>query len=237
MSDVQWNRVRLALERLLATLIVCFAAGAASAAPVSYTFTTTGAPFGNLPPMFGSTAVVSGTFSYDPAVPPGATNAFGATVYGGSFSGLTGSVEGSGFSDPGGFTLVGNDINPPGVAGPADYLQLTADSLVPGGIRNLAGFTRSGWELVNVRLFWIETQLGIPDFLGDASLPGVLPSFAGRLGLDFAPAGTTTPMMFAFFDGLTVRPASVPEPGVLLLLGIGAAGLALHRRRGVRARV
>lgn len=229
MSDLQRTNLHGAVGRLIAMLAACVAAGSVSAAPVPYTFVTTGGSFGT-GPSFDPSAVVSGSFSYDPAIPPGTINSFGATVYAGSFLNLSGAVEGRSFSAPVGFSLVGDEIIPPGFAAPVDYLQLLADSLL-GGPRDLSGFTIGSLELVNVRLFWTETVLGAPDFLVDSSLPGVLPSFAGRLALDFAPVGTTTPLSFTFFDGLTVRPASVSEPGALLLIGIALAGVALARRR------
>lgn len=82
------------------------------------------------------------------------------------------------------------------------------------GSGNLAatvqGFELDGFRLVNVQLFWLET-------LFDA--------------LDFVPL-TGGPVGFAFFDGLRVAPVVVTtlEPGSLLLLGFGLAGLGFARR-------
>jgi hypothetical protein len=50
----------------------------------------------------------------------------------------------------------------------------------------MVGFTFNGLSLENVRLFWIEGQDDIEDFLTDQSLPESLPpAMGGRLSLDF----------------------------------------------------
>jgi hypothetical protein len=38
-----------------------------------------------------------------------------------------------------------------------------------------------------VRLFWIEGMPGVGDFTANDAMPAVLPTFAGRLALDFVP--------------------------------------------------
>ena len=94
---------------------------------------------------------------------------------------------------------------------------------------------------MNVRQFWIEDPfgdpLGITDFLMDQNLPSVLPDFAGRLALDFAPTGGPDPQSnrsFVFFDDLIV--SQVPEPTTLSLLGAGLIGFGLTRRRKLEAK-
>lgn len=62
-----------------------------------------------------------------------------------------------------------------------------------------------------MRLFWIEGMPGVGDFTANDAMPAVLPTFAGRLALDFVPgASPSGPLSFVFFDGTTVTavPAS-----------------------------
>jgi len=81
-------------------------------------------------------------------------------------------------------------------------------------------------------MFWIETLLGIGDFLDDQNLPAALPAFEGRLALDFLPPTGGSDLAFVFFDGLFLRPEQqIPEPGILGLLAAGLAGLCFARRR------
>ena len=77
----------------------------------------------------------------------------------------------------------------------------------------------------------------IADFLSNQNLPSVLPSFQGRLALDFAPTGDPDPQSnrsFVFFDGLIYRPAPVPEPSTFILLLLGLAGLRFRRKRTIQ---
>ena len=224
------NLVTAALSSLAVALIHT-SVNVASAVPVSYSFTTGNNPFG-LPPVgsFSSSDFVSGTFTYDAEALATGTNAFGATIYAGSLTKLAGSVAGLNFSDPAGLTLVGNEVIPsPAFPQPVDFLLLGADPSLGVGTHNLSGFAIGGFTLVNVRMFWIETQLGITDFLANQNLLAALPQFQGRLALDFVPIGNPSgPLSFVFFDGLLVR--QIPEPGTLVLLAVGLVGLAFARR-------
>ena len=47
------------------------------------------------------------------------------------------------------------------------------------------GFVVDGFNLVDVRILWLEGLSGVPDFLTGDSLPAELPDFPGRLFLDF----------------------------------------------------
>lgn len=221
----------------------------AMAAPVTYSFSTSESPFSTLPilGLFGSGAVVSGTFVYDSEAPSVGDVGTG-TSYGGhnaasgnvaSLSELSGSVSGMTisdriFSDERGVVIVGND-RPPAYF---DSLALSADpSLTSSSPHNLVGFTILGYTLVNVRLFWLEGQSvpdPITDFLDNEVLPGTLPTFNGRLALDFIQTGTTVPLGYVFFDGLTataVTPISEPETFALLLSGLGAMVFCSRRKR------
>ena len=222
-----------------ATILLQAAAGIATAAPITYTFSTATGPFGSpgVADLFASGTFVSGTFEYDPLSPFTTTIPGGASLYGiqnippsfpSSFANLSGSVGGFTFNDARGTTGVGNETFAPGL----DFLQLNTQSMTP-----IVGFSVGGYTLANVRMFWIEGQLTpetIPDFLADQNLPGQLPGFHGRLALDFVPTGSPSgAQSFVFYDGLTVTPVPEPETYAMLLAGLGL--LAFNARRRQRA--
>jgi hypothetical protein len=194
----------------------------ASADPTTYGFSTDSAPFGSaslVPFFFGLS--VTGKFDYDPDaaavgfVPPGFPTS-GSTIYLDATSDLSGSVGPWLFSDPTGRAIVGNDkfvSGGPMPAPPADFFQLRADPFlgapVPPAAFGLNGFDIDGFTLVNVRMVWIEGELGITDFLSDQNLPAVLPSFQGRLALDFTPTNDPGVISSVFFNGLTVAQVSM----------------------------
>ncbi len=211
---------------------------AAQAIPVTYRFTTDTANQGGFPPNVPfETALagfsVSGTFDYDSvgtAVNTIASGALtGSSVYL-TLSNLMGSVGGHSFSDPGGLTIVGDDkftLQVPSPPPSTDFLGLHAD----GAVQNLNGFSLAGSDLLNVRLFWLETFIGsTPDFLSSQNLPSMLPSFVGRLALDFGDLATGNVVGRVFFENLTV--VRVPEPGSLALLFLGLLGITVRRRLG-----
>jgi hypothetical protein len=215
----------------------------ASAAPVTYTFSTSQVSPGG----FGAGASflsgalsglsVTGTFNYDASAAPTATSPAGATFYGGPaspYSGLHGSVGAFSFSDPRGFASVAND-RPISIFPAADSFQLVADSSVAAsGVHNISGFVLGGYTLYNVRMFWIEGDFYpelVADFLGDQNLPNPLPTFHGRLALDFVVTGSPAgPQSDVFFDGLSVTAVPEPESYAMLLAGLGLLGFAARRR-------
>ena len=238
------------------------AVNASFAAPVTYSFSTgvnafggpsvAGAPF-LTPSLLNGGAF--GTFTYDSSALLGVVSADGSFIYRGSApqsatgfvtstSNLAGTVGGLNFSDLAGSTNVGNDtFLPTGGSQKVDFFQLAFEpSLTSTFPHNLSGFSLDGFTLVNVRMFWIEGQAvpeTIGDFLTNQDLPGVLPSFHGRMAFDFVqttnPSG---PMSFVFFDGLSVHSvASIPEPQTyaLLVAGIVLLWLGAPRRKSPSA--
>ncbi len=214
----KWISLRGCVPVVLASIcaLLSIADDAAAQDRVGYGFVTGDAPFGGpLAPMFAGHSV-SGTFQYDRdasatgTIPGGASS--GSTIYGGSITDLEGSIGGNSFSDPNGLIVVGDDKFAP--FGGTDILLLAADPAIgtaPPAFINFSGFDVDGFTLVNARLFWIEGQLGIGDFLTGEALPPMLPEFPGRLALDFVPAGSPGPVTSVFFDMSTVSqlPVSV----------------------------
>jgi PEP-CTERM motif len=223
----------------------------ALAIPVTYSFTTASAsqplpPFASPPSLALIGLSVSGSFTYDA---DGAFLGGNATTsaYAG-FSSLTGTIGGYSFSDSSGLVTVQNDTYapqlPPALPQPTpnDLFLLSAEIPNGGDDYDLTGFDVAGYTLVNVRLFWIEEIIGAaPDFLDSSALPSALPTFSGRLALDFVPAPYTpvegqplpTPptLTYVFFDGLMATPVNVPEPESLPLLALGLVGVTFARRR------
>lgn len=209
--------------------MAAWVAGSAAAASINYSFSTHALPYGTAGgpvTAFANTDSVNGAFVYDPTVAFTQTAGNGGSIYNLSITELQGSVGSRTFTDPGGYTAVGDDIRLSAGAPPTDWLQLGADPTAAGSTKNIVGFDLPGYRLVNVRLFWIEGQSTpdlVDDFVSSQALLASLPTFNGRLGLDFVPltGGATT---FVFFDGLLVK--AVAEPGSLALL---ACGLLLLR--------
>jgi hypothetical protein len=223
------------LSRLLFTATVALAVAAPASAAMPYAFQTGGNAYGNASPVLGAfapTDTVQGFFLLNYRGAPTLTLGDGSTQYGGNITLLTGFTKGLGFADLSATTRVGNDL----AAG--DFLQLRADPPVGTASaqpRNLAGFGLAGYQLVDVRLFWMAGMPGVGDFLADASVPKPLPTLTGRLALDFVEGGDLTqPVTSVFFDGLQVT--AVPEPRTWAMYACGLAGLGVWVRRGGKAR-
>ena len=217
----------------------------ALAATTTYSFSTGANPFGSGPiGDFPSDATVSGTFVYDPSTPLFGSAADGSTIYRVTSSNLavgnlSAFVNGIALSDARGSAVTVGDNLPfaGGVVGPADMLQLFFEPPLGTGTHDIVAPALSGFSLVNVRMFWIQGQNGIPGFLNNQSMPIVLPVLPGRLALDFIPTGSssTLPTASVFFDGLQV--AAVPEPDiyVFMLAGLAVCAQIARRRNNQRA--
>jgi PEP-CTERM motif len=235
---------------LPAAIGLALSTSSVTAAPVQYQYSTAANPGGGNSGLFGSSAFVSGTFLYDSQAPQtGTTGSWDAAVYAGydvspgvrssSFTELTGTVQGYGFSDFRGYTHVQMGWEPGSATiTPLDYVALIAEMTVGN---SLIGFDIGGYRLANVRLTWSEGHLGTPDFLENQDLPTVLPPFQGSLWLDFVPVSSPGgPVNFAnsvFFDGLRVTLAApIPEPEIYAMLGLGLGLMGwVGRRKKPRA--
>jgi len=174
-----------------------------------------------------------------------------------SVSGLSASFNfnpGLSFSDPNGSTSVWNDkaVNFFGSGDPGgDALILSFDPPAANGSlfpRNLSGFELNGWHLYSARMLWVEgvvaatpefgpSNIGLPtpDFLSNQALPGKLPTFEGKLWLEFQNNADPSQTSFVFYNNLQVAPsvAAIPEPETyaLLLAGLGIMGFVVRRRQ------
>lgn len=231
--------------RWLVLLSAALLAFSALAAPVQYSFTTNATPNPGPPFPYTFSGPVTGTFSYDSSAQFFTTNPDGSFIYRGftpssvtglptAVSNLSGGIESFSFSDVSGIAQVGNDTFTFPIANvKSDFFQLQFDpSLGSTSARNLTGFHVAGYTLFDVRMFWIEGQQTpelIADFLTNQNLLSILPSFHGRLALDFLQDGTQSVTSSVFFDGLQVQ--GVPEPGVVALALLALAMLAIWPRR------
>jgi len=142
---------------------------------------------------------VSGSFRYANWVPAvdvlSGPTLPGAAAYFDAMLDLAGSVNGLNFADAMGIAIVGNDRFAP--LGGTDFLSLGAGNLD-------SGFDTSGYTLVNVRWFWIETDTTPEDFLASDLLPATLPDLTARLALDFVLISDPNVRVSVFFSDLTV---------------------------------
>lgn len=170
---------------------------------VDFDFTTGVANGGdaNLLAMFTG-ATVSGSFSYANWVPPALVldgpTLPGATLYLGAMLNLTGTVNGMNFSDSRANAVVANERYQ--TLGGVDFFSLSARMVE-------VGFDVSGYTLVNVRWFQIETDTTPNDFLDSDLLPVNYPNEVGRLALDFNPPGDPDTMVSVFFDDFVATPS------------------------------
>lgn len=242
MKAVQWTQ-------LAGAAALAASAMAAHAAPAWYSFHSSGGATGQaeIAALLGRDPVLLGVFTYDAAASfTGGSGALGyepgyAVYYGatGELGGILGSQH---FSDTIGSASVANPL--PGTG--ADVFTLTFDPTPKAGAtttpadqpRGIAGdnVTVGAWRLDNVRLYWS----GGADWLGSYALPAQLPTFKGRLALDFVriddptnTAGVPYYSQTVFFDAYATLAPAVPEPGTagLVLCGLVAVGSAARRAR------
>ena len=216
---------------------------------------------------FLSGSSVSGSFVYDASSPVtamgGALNGLGdvySTVaqpngsFHSSFNALAGSVNGASagtftFTDPRGFTIVGNDASPGPCVPPCtpplvDLFQFQAESMASSGTHNIVPFTitvsGNSYRLFNARFIWQEGQVvspnptpgtpPTPDFLTSNALLSTPPSFYGRLSLDFV--NTLSPggiQYFVFYDGVSAIPE--PQTYALIMAGLGLLVFVARRKQ------
>jgi hypothetical protein len=270
------------IKNILACLVFIGAyANSAVAADVAYSFSTGQVSPGGFSSDNTNTASliaaqlsggsVSGSFLYDATSPatgstgPGGSLDTRGTVYSvptgtlhSSFTALSASLAGAAggpfsFSDPRGFTIVGDNAFQ-GSCAPQpcllDFFGFQAESSnATQGTHNIVPFTinvgGTNYSLFNARLLWIETFPGqllppgaapIPDFLSSNDLLATPPSYVGRAALDFVVAGNPTgPQYDIFFEGLSIT-AAVPEPETyaMLVTGFGLLGFIARRKKKLR---
>ncbi len=173
---------------------------------VRYDFQTGAMTFGQDPALDAAFAgaTVTGSFSYANWVAPAGVTTSpalpGSAIYAGAILDITGSVGGMIFTDPFGFTVVGNDRFLPG--GGTDFLSAAA------GIIFGTTFETSGYTLMNVRMFWIAGDTTPDDFLQSDLLPAALPvGLTGRVSLDFFLTSDPNITASVFFADFSVTPS------------------------------
>jgi hypothetical protein len=170
---------------------------------VRYDFTTSATAFSPQDPALEAAfagATVTGSFSYANWVAPigvvTAPSLPGSALYQGSMLDMTGSVGGMIFTDPFGFSVVGNDRFLPNLT---DFLSVAAGSIFG------TTFEVSGYTLTNVRMFWIEDDTTPNDFLQSDLLPAALPDgLIGRVALEFALTSDPNITASVFFQDFNV---------------------------------
>jgi hypothetical protein len=209
-------------SRALLGLALLLAVVAANAEPIRYNFTS-GAAI-NIDPLLAGLTSVSGDFIYENDTPLVVTDAStGNSVYL-AWSQLSGTVNGNSFSSLRGAAIVGNDSFTSVNLANSDFCTLVSTT---NG--QLNGFTFNGLDLTGVRMFWIEGQNGIPDFLNNQDLPSILPpTIAGTLALDFTAQGTGTVHRAFYFVELEPAGTAITKPvgwtGSLTYVDIDAGG-------------
>ena len=198
------------------------AAVAANAEPIRYNFTS-GAAI-NIDPLLTDLTSVSGDFIYEDDTPLIVTDASSGNSIYLAWSQLSGTANGNSFSSLRGAAIVGNDSFSSGNIANSDFYTLVSTTT-----GQLKGFTFNGLDLTGVRMFWIEGQNGIPDFLNNQDLPSVLPpTIAGTLALDFTAPDTGTVHRAFYFVEVEAAGAAITQSvgwtGTLTYIDIDAGG-------------
>ena len=144
------------------TLVIfgCFSVASAHALVITYDFTTTDRLSGTI--LTTLTGPVTGSFDYNNAGPLFSDGGAGPSVYAPAVGNLAGSIQGNSFADSLGAVVVGND-----------NANKTNDGIIivwNAAGSGFTGFSLSGFTLVDMRIFWLENQVG-SDFLTGETLP------------------------------------------------------------------
>jgi hypothetical protein len=228
------NRVVLASGLFLAG----FLASAATAAQVTYDFSgnvvATGSSNPGLPEFgaFANALAITGSVQVNTGALDAAPDSTSHGVFNGVPLIISVSIPGVGAWSSSTSGLVETWNNQPDVYPFGDAL-----SFVGGGDGSLAGSAFGNNFFTSMQVTFVDdSPLASPNMLTSDDVPGALSHWdKGFLYLNFnnytdGPPYTT---MRVEFSSLSVSP--VPEPSTFALLGLGAIGLWLQRRRSVKA--
>ena len=212
---------------ILAVMVIIGWASAATAAPITFNFTATQISAqtpGGLASLAAPFATITGSFTYDTAVPASTSNSVDAQYPTGALFVTQFNVGTGVFSAPFQIVVI-NNVSPSG-----DAFQLLTGGAAPG--------TPQGtYDLVSLTL---SDTTGTA--LTSTALPNSLSLFASSNSLTFqrfsvdASGGST--FLGATNYGLTslqLAPTTVPEPATMVLLCSGLAAAGLRRRLRKRA--
>lgn len=217
--------------RGVAVAATLFGAGAASATPVLYSFTSGSATLTATVAGFGTIAVgtipLTGTQVTFDTGPPAKLNSFlftagpvGPLPLAGIFSGVSVTLASLSIAPGGGYTSSATGPSP----FPGTY-NYTANNVAVSGVASLSGLAVTGPTAFGTSNPFLAGQVVV----GGAGTLGLNGITLGTLPIPaipaiFFPGGTATLKADILFTGI------VPEPGTGLLLAAGLAGLAASRR-------
>lgn len=207
------------------------ASGTAQASPITYNFTGGSATLTATVIGFGTIAVgtvpLTGTqVTFDTGPPAGLTSFLftagpaGPLPLSGIFSGVNVTLASLSIAPGGGYASTATGPSP----NPGTY-NYTASNIAVNGVASLSGLVNTGPTAFGTSNPFLAGQVTVGG-LGTLGLNGIT---LGTLALPaipsiFFPGGTATLKADVLFTGI------VPEPGTVLLLSAGLAGLACTRR-------
>lgn len=214
---------------------------AVQAVPVNYVFSGSsvgefnGAGMPVPSTIFTAPTTVSGSFTYDSDAPllgvapvPGYNNAL-FTTYSGGFSDFSLTVAGQTATADLGIGMVGNNVAITGTFTPIDVLLGYADSSYPE--TGFSGFQVGNWILSSLAFVFFNNATAF----ADSSQPDTLAANTIALETFYTSTFGQVQKVRYFLSSVTEAPVDVPEPPVMLLSLLGAAGLWLRRRQQSRA--